>query len=160
MSEAERGSGSPVYLAGLLLAGRRVVVVGAGRVAARRVPRLVEAGARVELIAPEIDTRLTELITAAAITWRARGYAPSDLDEAWYVLAATDSPEVNAAVAADAEARRIFCVRADLASAGTAWTPATGAVAGATVAAITGGDPHRARRMRDRLVEVVGDEGL
>ena len=46
------GAGSPAYLVGLLLAGRRVVVVGAGRVAARRVPRLVEAGAVVEVIAP------------------------------------------------------------------------------------------------------------
>lgn len=158
MSETDQGS--PAYLAGLLLSGRKVVVVGGGRVAVRRIPRLVRAGARVDVIAPELDPRLADLMVAAAITWRAWDYAPSDLDEAWYVLAATDSPEVNAAVAADAEARRIFCVRADLASAGSAWTPAAGDVAGATVAAITGRDPHRARRMRDRLVQVVRDEDL
>lgn len=106
MSETDQGS--PAYLAGLLLSGRKVVVVGGGRVAVRRIPRLVRAGARVDVIAPELDPRLADLMVAAAITWRAWDYAPSDLDEAWYVLAATDSPEVNAAVAADAEARRIL----------------------------------------------------
>ena len=55
------GAGSPAYLVGLLLAGRRVVVVGAGRVAARRVPRLIEAGAVVEVIAPAVRPDLQAL---------------------------------------------------------------------------------------------------
>lgn len=68
------GAGSPAYLVGLLLAGRRVVVVGAGRVAARRVPRLVEAGAVVEVIAPAVRPDLQALADSGALTLRTRRY--------------------------------------------------------------------------------------
>ena len=77
------GAGSPAYLVGLLLAGRRVVVVGAGRVAARRVPRLVEAGAVVEVIAPAVRPDLQALADSgpsrcargdiAPVIWRVPG---------------------------------------------------------------------------------------
>lgn len=154
------GSGSPTYLAGLLLHGRRVVVVGGGNVARRRVPKLLAAGARVELISPEVAPELRSLADAGALVWQAREFTASDLDGAWYVLAATDSAEVNAAVTSEAEQRHTFCVRADHADAGSAWTPASGETSGATVAVITSHDPLRARRIRDRLVEVVAEEGL
>lgn len=152
--------GSPAYLAGLLLAGRKVVVVGGGRVARRRVPKLVAAGAEVHLVAPRVDEALQALAEAGAITWHQRDYRPHDLEGAWYVLALTDSAEVNAAIADEAESRHTFCVRADQAAAGSAWTPATGSVAGVTIAAITSHDPLRARAIRDRLLEVVSEEGL
>lgn len=157
---ARTTAGSPAYLTGLLLHGRRVVVVGGGCVARRRVPRLLEAGAVVEVISPEVHGRLAGLAEAGAITWHARDYTPSDLDGAWYVLALTDSPEINAAVVAEAEARHTYCVRADRADEGSAWTPATGDTAGVTVAAITSHDPLRARRVRDRVLEVVDEESL
>ncbi|MFT4216278.1 MAG: NAD(P)-dependent oxidoreductase [Micropruina sp.] len=156
----QRGSGSPTYLAGLLLHGRRVVVVGGGAVATRRVPKLLAAGARVELISPEADPALRSLAESGAVVWTARRFTASDLDGAWYVLAATDSAEVNAAVTAEAEQRHTFCVRADRADSGSAWTPATGEASGVTVAVITSHDPLRARRIRDRLVDVVVEEGL
>ena len=154
------GAGSPAYLVGLLLAGRRVVVVGAGRVAARRVPRLVEAGAVVEVIAPAVRPDLQALADSGALTLRTRRYRAGDLAGAWYALALTDAAEVNAAVVAEAEAGHTFCVRADRADEGSAWTPASGHAEGATVATITSHDPLRARRIRDRLVEVVVGEGL
>lgn len=153
-------TGSPAYLAGLLLRGRRVVVVGGGRVARRRVPKLLDAGARVELIAPAADPLLRSLADSGGLAWQAREFTASDLDGSWYVLAATDSAEVNAAVAEASEARHTFCVRADRADAGSAWTPATGEASGVTVAVITSHDPLRARRIRDRLVDVVTDEKL
>lgn len=155
-----RPAGSPAYLAGLLLHGRRVVVVGGGRVARHRVPKLVAAGARVDLVTPDADPELEVLAQAGALTWQQRPFAASDLDGAWYVLAATDSAEVNAEVAAAAEHRHTFCVRADRADAGSAWTPATGEASGVTVAVVTSHDPLRARRIRDRLVEVVADEAM
>jgi sirohydrochlorin cobaltochelatase len=154
------GSGSPAYLAGLLLHGRRVVVVGGGNVARRRIPKLLAAGARVELISPEANAALRSLADSGALAWQARAFTASDLDGAWYVLAATDSAEVNAEVTAAAEQRHTFCVRADHADAGSAWTPATGETSGVTVAVITSHDPLRARRIRDRLVEVVAGEQL
>ena len=154
------GAGSPAYLVGLLLAGRRVVVVGAGRVAARRVPRLAEAGAVVEVIAPAVRPDLQALADSGALTVRTRRYRAGDLAGAWYALALTDAAEVNAAVVAEAEAGHTFCVRADRADEGSAWTPASGHAEGVTVATITSHDPLRARRIRDRLVEVVVGEGL
>ncbi len=153
-------TGSPAYLAGLLLQGRKVVVVGGGRVARRRVPKLVEGGARVDLIAPDLHPSLAALAQTGEITWHEREYLPTDVDGAWYVLALTDSAETNAAVVRHAEARHTFCVRADRASEGSAWTPATGDIAGVTVAAIANHDPLRSRRIRDRLVQVVADESL
>lgn len=155
-----RGSGSPAYLVGLLLSGRKVLVVGGGRVAARRVPKLVNSGARVELIAPDVLPALAALAEDGTISWQERAYRNGDLDGAWYVMAATDSAAVNAAVVAESESRHTFCVRADRADFGSAWTPATGETAGVTVAAVTTHDPLRARRIRDRFLAVVRDEGL
>ncbi|MCW5953659.1 MAG: siroheme synthase [Propionibacteriaceae bacterium] len=157
---ARTSAGSPAYLSGLLLNGRKVVVVGGGCVARRRVPKLLDAGARVEVISPELHDSLAPLATSGAITWHARQFTPSDLDGAWYVLATTDSAEANAAVAQTAEERHTYCVRADKAGEGSAWTPATGEAAGVTVAAITNHDPVRARRIRNRFVEVVNEESL
>ena len=157
---ARTTTGSPAYLTGLLLRDRKVVVVGGGCVARRRVPKLLDAGARVEVISPEVHSRLAGLAEAGAITWHARSFEPADLDGAWYVLALTDSPAANAAIVDAAETRHTYCVRADRADDGSAWTPATGDTAGVTVAAITSHDPLRARRVRDRFLEIVNQEAL
>ncbi|MFT3970723.1 MAG: CbiX/SirB N-terminal domain-containing protein [Micropruina sp.] len=157
---ARTSAGSPAYLAGLLLQDRKVVVVGGGCVARRRVPKLLDAGARVEVIAPELHRSLQTLADSGAFTWHARAFTPSDLDGAWYAMAVTDSAETNAAVANTAEQRHTFCVRADKAGQGSAWTPATGETSGVTVAAITSHDPLRARRIRNRFLEVVNEEEL
>ena len=63
------------------------------------------------------------------MTLALRRFTDTDLDGAWYVVAATDDPRSTRAVAAAAEARHIFCVRADDALGGTAWTPAVAATA-------------------------------
>lgn len=153
------GSGSPAYLTGLLLAGRRVVAVGGGHVHARRVPKLVAAGADVVVVAPELHPDLAGLAASGRITWHEREFTEADLDGAWYVLAATDNPAVNARVVAAAEARHTFCVRADRGGAGSAWTPATATVRGATIAVQADRDPQHARALRDRLIELLEAEG-
>ncbi|HEY3339896.1 MAG TPA: NAD(P)-dependent oxidoreductase [Propionicimonas sp.] len=153
------GQGAPVYLTGLLLAGRKVVAVGGGRVHARRVPKLLAAGADVVVVAPLLHPGLAALAASGQITWQERTFEDDDLDGAWYVLAATDDPQVNAQVAAAAEARHTFCVRADRGEAGSAWTPATAAVPGATIAVQASHDPMHARALRDRLVELLGEAG-
>lgn len=145
------------YPAGLLLTGRRVVLVGAGRVACRRLPALLDAGARVLVIAPRLAPRVAEYALAARISVHERSYGLGDLTGAWYAMALTDDPEVNAAVVAEAEDRQIFCVRADDARQGSAWTPATGRDAGLTVAVLAGRNPRRAARTRDALMDVVRD---
>lgn len=140
------------YLAGLDLTGRRVVVVGGGTVAQRRLPRLVASGARVELISPEVTPSVLGLAEAGSVTWHERPYADGDLAGAWYVLCCTSSPSVNAAVSAEAERERVFCVRADDGAAGTAVTPATGNHDGLLVGVLAGGAFRRSAAVRDELL--------
>jgi uroporphyrin-III C-methyltransferase / precorrin-2 dehydrogenase / sirohydrochlorin ferrochelatase len=139
----------------LRLEGRLAVVVGGGPVALRRVTGLRAAGADVLVVAPELTPTLADLAERGLITARRRGYQPGDLDGAWLAFACTDQPGVNAAVAADAEERRIWCVRADDAVASAAWVPAVGRSGPVTLAVNAGRNPRRAAALRDRLVEAV-----
>ncbi|HEU5474996.1 MAG TPA: uroporphyrinogen-III C-methyltransferase [Actinophytocola sp.] len=143
------------YLAGLDLAGRRVVVVGGGTVAQRRLPRLVAAGARVELISPSITPAVQAMVDAGELVWHARRYAGGDLSAAWYVLCCTSDPAVNAEVSADAERDRVFCVRADAGERGSAVTPATGEHDGMLVGVLSGGRPLRSAAVRDGLLDAL-----
>ncbi|MEV0200010.1 uroporphyrinogen-III C-methyltransferase [Nonomuraea sp. NPDC050691] len=145
------------YLLGLRLSGRRVLVVGGGHVAQRRVPALLEAGAVVTLVSTSVTPALDDLIAAGRVTWRARPYEVGDCDGAWLVQACTDDRSVNTAVAAEAEAKHIWCVRADDKDASAAWTPASGRVDEITVAVTAGGDPRRAAGIRDAVVGALRD---
>jgi uroporphyrin-III C-methyltransferase/precorrin-2 dehydrogenase/sirohydrochlorin ferrochelatase len=152
---AARSEGSEVYPVGLRLDGRRVVVVGGGRVAARRVAGLLRAGARVTVVSPEVTAAVEGYITGGLVEWAARPYRPGDLAQAWYAVAATDDPSVNAAVADEAERARVFCSRADDAGTSTAWTPAVGTHSGVTVSVLGAedADPRRSVAVRDAVVE-------
>jgi uroporphyrin-III C-methyltransferase / precorrin-2 dehydrogenase / sirohydrochlorin ferrochelatase len=143
------------YLVGLGLTGRRVVVVGGGTVAQRRLPALLAAGADVEVVAPEVTPAVEGMATAKELRWTARPYRAGDLDGAWYALAATDDGEVNAVVAAAAEGARVFCVRADDAPGGSAVTPAVGEHDGLTVGVLSGGRPRRSAAVRTALIEAL-----
>ncbi|MGW2156104.1 uroporphyrinogen-III C-methyltransferase [Nonomuraea sp. NPDC001699] len=145
------------YLLGLRLSGRRVLVVGGGRVAQRRVPALLEAGAEVTVVSPGVTPALDDLIAAGRVTWHARPYEVGDCDGAWLVQACTDDRAVNTAVAAEAEAKRVWCVRADDKDASAAWTPASGRVDEISVAVTAGGDPRRAAGIRDAVVDALRD---
>ena len=134
-------SGYPIELD---LTGRPAVVVGGGPVALRRTKSLLEAGAVVTVIAPVVCADFTKL----DVTILTRRYLHSDLDGAWLVHAATDDPRVNAAVLADAQRARIWCVRADDAKASPARVPAVTRHGDLTVAVTSGGDPRRSQRLR------------
>ncbi|MGY0004327.1 uroporphyrinogen-III C-methyltransferase [Micromonospora sp. I033] len=147
-------SGNP-YPLGLRLAGRRVVVVGGGAVATRRVPALLDAGADILLVAPELTPALRAHVDAGRLRWEPRRFAPDDLDGAWLVQVAVDDRLAAAAVSAAAAERRIFCVRADDRAAATAWTPAVTRHGPVTVAVLGGGDPRRAMSVRDAVRELL-----
>jgi uroporphyrin-III C-methyltransferase/precorrin-2 dehydrogenase/sirohydrochlorin ferrochelatase len=147
-------SGNP-YPLGLRLAGRRVVVVGGGAVATRRVPALLDAGADVLLVAPELTPALRAHVDARRLHWEPRRFTPDDLDGAWLVQVAVDDPVAAAAVSAVAAERRIFCVRADDRAAATAWTPAVTRHGPVTVAVLGGGDPRRAMAVRDAIRDLL-----
>ena len=154
----------PTYPVGLVLAGRKVLVVGGGSVAQRRVPGLIAAGAAVSLVSPEVTPALEALAQAGEITWEQRAFEPTDVDGCWYALAATDDPAVNEEVCAVADRQRIFCVRSDDADAGSAWTPAVGRHAGVTVAVlgdqVERRDPRRTAQVRDELVQALESGSL
>jgi len=154
MAEVDR---FPPYPAGLRLAGRKVVVVGGGHVAQRRVPALLAVGAVVEVVSPVVTPAIEGLVGSGEVTWHARGFVADDLDEAWYVIAATDVPHVNAEVTTAAEDRRIFCVRSDDATQASAWTPAVGRHAGVTVAVLGNRQPQRSAAVRDEIVSALRD---
>jgi uroporphyrin-III C-methyltransferase/precorrin-2 dehydrogenase/sirohydrochlorin ferrochelatase len=147
---------APQYFLALGLEGRRAVVVGGGKVALRRVRGLLDAGANVVVIAPEVDAKLAAL----PVTVLRRGYRDGDLAAAWLAHAASDDPAVNALVAAEADRNRIWCVRADDASASAAWTPAVARHDDVAVAITAGGDPRRAQRLRAALEALLADGEL
>ncbi|MDT0185668.1 uroporphyrinogen-III C-methyltransferase [Microbacterium sp. ARD31] len=146
------------YLAGLVLTGRSVVVVGGGHVAQRRVPAFLAAGAAVTVVSPEVTPAIEGL--SGELTLVLRDFTESDLDGAWYVVAATDDPEVNARVVAAAEARHTFCVRADDALGGTAWTPAVGHHGSVTVGVLGNREPRKSAALRDDIVTALRDGHL
>ncbi|MEN9711026.1 MAG: hypothetical protein RL441_1018, partial [Actinomycetota bacterium] len=130
----------------LELSGRRVLVVGGGAVATRRVVDLVEAGADVFVVAPQVSEAIRALPVEVAI----RQYQSSDIDGVWLVHAATDVAAINEQVAADAQSSRIWCVRADDANVSAARRPAVGDVDDVTFS-VASGDPRRSVLLRDAV---------
>jgi len=136
------------------LAGKKVVMIGGGTVAQRRVPVLISHGADVHVIARAATPAVEALaVQRPGITLTLRDYRDGDLDGAWYAIAATDDPEVNAAVVAEAESRRIFCVRADAGRDGTAVTPASFDYEGLMVGVLAGGEHRRSAAVRSAIRE-------
>jgi len=111
------------YPVSLRMQNRLAVVVGGGSAAAQRVAGLRVAGAEVLVIAPELSPALADLASRGLIAVRRRGYLATDLDGAWLALGCTNQAQVDAAVAADAERQRIWCVGADEAVVATASVP-------------------------------------
>ena len=139
------------YLLGLRLQARRVLVVGGGAVATRRIPALLDVGADIVLVSPTVTASLEDLAAVGRIRWEERGYADGDCAGAWLVCACTDEPAVNAAVAAAAEQQRTWCVRADDAQISAAWTPASGRADDVRVGVLSG-DPRHSAAIRDAIL--------
>ena len=143
--------GRPSYPLLLDVAERRVVLVGGGPVAARRAAPLAEAEADLVVVSPFLCEPLADLVAAGHAAWRPRDYHEGDLDGAWLVHTATGDRSTDGAVAADAQAARTWCIRADDADASSAWTPAVARLGDVLVAVSGGGDPRRAARLRDAV---------
>ncbi|GGV82406.1 uroporphyrinogen-III C-methyltransferase [Streptomyces gelaticus] len=154
----------PAYPVGLRLSGRRVVVVGGGQVAQRRLPALIAAGADITLVSPSATPSVEAMADAGEIRWERRRYRDGDLTDTWYALIASDDDATNDAASAEAERTRTWCVRSDNADVATAWTPATGRSEGVTVAVLStdaqGRDPRHSAAVRDAIVEGLRDGTL
>lgn len=139
----------------LKLEGRVVLVVGAGEVAERKVTSLLEARARVRLVAPEATASLERLAAGGSLEWRRRGFEESDVEGAWLAFAATSDAATQRAVGESCSARRVFCVAVDDPPNATAYSGAVVRRPPFTVAiSSTGAAPALTRLVRE-LVELV-----
>ena len=143
---------APLFPLFVDLRGRRVLVVGGGAGARRKVEALREAGARVRVGAPALEPTLAAWAAQGAIEHAPGRFAPSWLDGAWLVIAATDSPAINRAVAAAAEARRLWVNVVDDVDISAFHVPARVRRGPLQVAVSSGGAaPMLARSLRERL---------
>ena len=139
----------PVFLD---LAGRRVLLVGGGVVARRKAEALVEAGADVVVGAPALVPELARAVAEGRLAHRPGPFHPGWLEGAWLVIAATDDPDVNATVAREAEARRIWVNVVDDAPRCSFQVPARVERGPLQVAISSRGEaPMLARWLRERL---------
>ncbi|HMD02050.1 MAG TPA: hydroxymethylbilane synthase [Candidatus Baltobacteraceae bacterium] len=146
--------GAAPYPIALDLRERRVVIVGAGAIAARKLPALLEAGASVTLVAPAAEGAVREAAAAGRVAWIERNFGPDDLDGATLVFAATGDDAVNAAVVAAARERGALVDDASDAGRGDFATPLVHRTGGVTFSIDTGGrSPSFALRLREELRE-------
>jgi uroporphyrin-III C-methyltransferase / precorrin-2 dehydrogenase / sirohydrochlorin ferrochelatase len=142
------------------LKDKPILLVGGGEVAARKCSLLIEAGARITAVAPQLGVELTEALARGALTHRAREFSDADVAGVWLVVAATDDRAVNAAVAAAANAARIPCNVVDDRELSSFIMPAIIDRSPVQIAVSTGGtSPVLARLIRERL-ETLLDSSL
>jgi uroporphyrin-III C-methyltransferase / precorrin-2 dehydrogenase / sirohydrochlorin ferrochelatase len=143
-----------LFPAFLKLAGRKVVVVGAGPVGASKIDSLVAAGADVTVVAPEVVPELA----SAPVRIERRPFEPSDLDGAWFVVAAAP-PEVNQAVRDAANQRQLFVNAVDDPPNATAYLGGIVRKHGVTLAISTDGRaPALAGLLREGLETLLPDD--
>jgi precorrin-2 dehydrogenase/sirohydrochlorin ferrochelatase len=141
------------------LPSRQTVVVGGGKVAARKVEGLLVAQAKIKVISPALSLELQLLADSGEIGWLPRPYQEGDLQDAFLVIAATDDPAVNRAVWVEAERRGCLVNVVDDPAHSNFILPAVLQREDLSVAIATGGSsPALARRLRERLETLIGPE--
>ena len=153
MSDAAGDRSAAFFPVFLRLTGRRVLLVGAGPVGASKLQGLLDAGALITVVAPEIVADIEQAAAKhdAAITLKKRPFVVSDLDGVWYVVAAA-TPEVNRAVALAATERQLFVNAVDDPPNATAYLGGVLRRGGVTVAISTDGHaPALAGLLREGL---------
>lgn len=159
MDDGRNGNGAtdssstlwPVFLR---LAGRRVLVVGGGKVAASRLAPILAAGARITVVAPHV---VPELESAPVLLER-RPFRPADLDDVWIAVAAA-TPEVNREVAEAAEVRRVFVNAVDDPASASVYTGGVLRRGGFTLAVSTEGRaPALAGLLREALEVLIPED--
>ncbi|MFK4760077.1 uroporphyrinogen-III C-methyltransferase [Microbacterium sp. ZW T5_45] len=147
---------------GVDLAGRDVLLVGGGPVAAKRLHRFLADGASPRIVAPVLDDDTALLVERHALSWEPRVFRASDLDGAWLVHTATGDPHVDRLVAEQCELQRVLCINASDGAHGTARLTAQAEIGDVTVAVTStvGADPRRSVAVRDAIADLVGDGRL
>ncbi|MBS1148795.1 MAG: uroporphyrin-III C-methyltransferase [Myxococcaceae bacterium] len=143
----------------LRLQDRAVLLVGAGKIATGRLAQLLEAGAKVHVVAPEVSPEIVRLAAEGKVRLSQRGFEPSDCEGAWVIFSATDQPEVTQQVVAEARRRGVLVNAADLPGLCDFYVPSFGRRGPVTVAVSTAGlAPGLSRTLKDRALDAVGPE--
>lgn len=143
----------------LKIQDKKCIVVGGGRVACRKVKTLLDCGARVAVISPDLTDCLQELHEEKKIHWLRKKYSTGDLADAFLVIAATDNPDVQAAIYAEAEKNNTLLNVADVPKWCNFILPATLNRGSFSIAISTGGkSPALARSIRERMEDDFGRE--
>lgn len=129
------------------LAGRPVVVVGGDGCALGHIAELLDAGAKVTVVAKTVVATIEDLADRGLIHWHRRAYSVGDLDYVWLAVVATADPAINSSIALEAETRRILTARVDAVSIDR--IPTTGSVI------LVGGGPGD-----PRLLTLAGKEAI
>jgi siroheme synthase-like protein len=141
------------------LEGRRVLVVGAGAVAERKIAPLLEARARVHVVSPDATPRVQELASAEALDWSARAFEDHDADGVYLIVAATSLAEVQAQVAAAARARHTFVIAIDDPTNASAYSGAVIRRSPFTIAiSSSGATPALTRLLREIIEHVLPED--
>ncbi len=143
----------------LELNGRKTLVVGGGKVAEKKVQGLLDAGAVVTIVSPELTSFLCDLYESNKIFWLRRGFMPEDMDNIWLVIAATDMPEVQENISRLAEAKKIFCNRVDKKSQCSFIVPSVIRQSGLCIAVSTlGKSPAFCRRLKKEIENIIPED--
>ena len=132
----------------LLLKGRKCLVVGAGKIAARKIGNLKRVSADISVVSPDVSNEIKELVSKGAVSLIQREYREGDIDGFFLVFAATDDKKLNARVLKDCNHKKILCCAIDENwKDGVFITPASIEKNGVTVSVSTDGAACRRTRM-------------
>jgi siroheme synthase-like protein len=149
---------TPVYVACLMLKGRRCLVVGGGEIGLEKVEGLLACDGDVTVIAPELVPELAAYAEEGSIAWERRSYRPGDLEGAFMAIAATDDTDVNIAVYEDAEKRAMLVNVVDVPPLCNFILPAIVRTGALSIAISTqGASPALAKRMKREVSELFGE---
>ena len=133
---------------------RRCVVIGGGNIGEEKVHRLLDCGAAVVVISPEVNDGVRNLAGEAKITWHKREYRTGDLEGAFIAIAATDDNTVNRSISSEAEERNVLLNVVDVTHLCTFIAPSVTRRGEVTIAVSTGGaSPALARKFREELTD-------
>jgi precorrin-2 dehydrogenase / sirohydrochlorin ferrochelatase len=150
---------APLFPIFLKLEGRNCVVVGAGPVGEGKIRGLLESRALVRVISPQATPQVKDWAQSGAIEWDARPFAATDLVDVFLVVAATSSPEVNDAIYAEAQRRRVLCNVVDVPDRCDFYYPSVVRRGNLQIAISTAGEsPTLAQRLRKDLEHQLPEE--
>jgi uroporphyrin-III C-methyltransferase / precorrin-2 dehydrogenase / sirohydrochlorin ferrochelatase len=153
MHASEEASLYPLFLK---LSGRRVLVVGGGVVAERKIVSLTAAGARIRVVAPRTTAKIQQMAEDGAIEWAPRAFEDADVGESWLVIAATSDAALQQQIAATASALRVFVVAVDDPTHASAYSGAVVRRAPFTIAiSSSGATPAMTRLVREVIEQVL-----